>query len=101
MNTPEAVFEFSFIPESEAKTVCIQQDDKSITLTETQARELVKDINFFIKEQNAENLILEVLDVFNKYIEVLKRELSNNIIDDSTLSEISKGIQILSGILTG
>lgn len=98
MNTPEAVFEFSFVPDSEAKTVCIQQDDKSITLTETQARDLVKDINFFIKEQTADDLVLKVLELFVKYIDLLKRELSHETLDDSTLGEITKGIQILSGM---
>lgn len=98
MNTPEAVFEFSFIPDSEAKTVCIQQDDKSITLTETQARDLVKDINFFIKEQTADDLVLKVLELFVKYTEALKKELGYSTLDASMLGEITKGIQLLSGM---
>lgn len=98
MNTPEAVFEFSFIPDSEAKTVCIQQDDKSITLTETQVKDLNKRISFFLKEQIADDLVLKVLELFVKYIDLLKRELNHETLDDSTLGEITKGIQILSGM---
>lgn len=98
MNASEEIFGYQFIPDNEAKTVCIQQDDKSIILTETQARDLVKDINFFIKEQTADDLVLKVLELFVKYTEVLKKELSYSTLEASMLGEITKGIQILSGM---
>lgn len=98
MNTPEAVFEFSFIPDSEAKTVCIQQDDKSITLTETQVKDLNKRISFFLKEQIADDLVLKILELFVKYTDLLKRELSYSTVDASMLGEITKGIQMLSSM---